>query len=77
MLPVMQLTLCVHVEQNNSSCVLKILRKLIQIFSIKVNTLLYGSYANYSKFANQEILKFVIAYIKATTRFHRSSISSL
>ena len=41
----------------------------------QVNTLLYGSQANDSKCANQEILKFVIAYIKASTRFDRSLIS--
>ena len=40
----------------------------------QVNTLLYGSKTNYSKCTNQEILKFVIAYIKATTRFDRSLI---
>ena len=42
----------------------------------QVNTLLYGSQTNDSKCANQEILKFVIAYIKATTRFDRSLISN-
>ena len=42
----------------------------------QVNTLLYGSQKNDSKCANQEILKFVIAYIKATTRFGRSLISN-
>ena len=41
----------------------------------QVNTLLYGSQANDSKCANQEILKFVIAFIKASTRFDRSLIS--
>ena len=40
----------------------------------QVNTLLYGSKTNDSKRADQEILKFVIAYIKATTRFKRSLI---
>ena len=35
----------------------------------RVNTLFYGSQANDSKCANQEILKFVIAYIKPTTCF--------
>ena len=42
----------------------------------QVNTLLYGSQTNDSRCANQEILKFVIAYIKATTRFGRSLISN-
>ena len=42
----------------------------------KVNTLLYGSQTNDSKWINQEILKFVITYIKATTRFDRSLISN-
>ena len=42
----------------------------------QINTLLYGSQTNYSKYGNQEILKFVIAYIKATTRFERSIISN-
>ena len=42
----------------------------------QVNTLLHGSQANASKCANQEILKFVITYIKATTRFDRSLISN-
>ena len=42
----------------------------------QVNTLLYGSQTNDSKCANQEILKFVITYIKATTRFDRSLISN-
>ena len=41
----------------------------------QVNTLLHGSQKNDSKCANQEILKFVITYIKATTRFDRSLIS--
>ena len=42
----------------------------------QVNALLYGSQTNYSKCANQEILKFVITYIKVTTRFDRSLISN-
>ena len=42
----------------------------------KVNTLLYGSQTNDSKYTNQEILKFVIIYIKSTTRFDRSLISN-
>ena len=42
----------------------------------QVNTLLYGSQTNDSKCANQEILKLVIAYIKATARFDRSLISN-
>ena len=42
----------------------------------QVNTLLYGSQTNDSKCVNQEILKFVITYIKATTRFDRSLISN-
>ena len=42
----------------------------------QVNTLLYGSQTNDSKCANQEILKFAITYIKATTRFDRSLISN-
>ena len=42
----------------------------------QVNTLLYGSQTNDSKCANQEVLKFVIAYIKVTTRFDRSLISN-
>ena len=42
----------------------------------QVNTLLYGSQTNDSKYANQEILKFVIIYIKSTTRFDRSLISN-
>ena len=42
----------------------------------QVNFLLYGSQINYTKCANQEILKFVIAYIKATTHFDRSLISN-
>ena len=40
------------------------------------NTLLYGSQTNDSKCVNQEILKFVITYIKATTGFDRSLISN-
>ena len=40
----------------------------------QVNTLLCGSQTNDS--ANQEILKFAIASIKATTRFDRSLISN-
>ena len=42
----------------------------------QVNTLLYGSQTNASKCANQEILKFVITYIKGTTRVDRSLISN-
>ena len=42
----------------------------------QVNTLLYGSQTNNSKCANQEVLKFVIAYIKATICFDRSLISN-
>ena len=42
----------------------------------QVNTLLYGSQINETKCANQDILNFVIAYIKATTRFDRSLISN-
>ena len=42
----------------------------------KVNTLLYGSQTDDSKCFHREILKFVIAYIKATTRFDRSLISN-
>ena len=42
----------------------------------QVNTLLYSSQTNDYKYANQGILKFVIAYIKATTRFDRSLISN-
>ena len=42
----------------------------------QVNTLFYGSQTNDSKCVNQEILKFVITYIKATTRFDRSLISN-
>ena len=42
----------------------------------QVNTLLYGSQTNDSKRANQEILRFVIAYTKATTHFDRSLISN-
>ena len=42
----------------------------------QVNTLLYGSQTNDSKCANQEILKFVMTYIKATTRFDRLLISN-
>ena len=42
----------------------------------QVNTLLYGFQTNASKCANQEILKFVITYIKATTCFDRSLISN-
>ena len=42
----------------------------------QVNTLLYGSQTNDSKCVNQEILKLVITYIKATTRFDRSLISN-
>ena len=41
----------------------------------QVSTLLYGSQTNDSKCANQGILKFVIIYSKATTRFNRSLIS--
>ena len=39
-------------------------------------TLLYGSQTNDSKCANQEVLKFVIAYINATTCSDRSLISN-
>ena len=42
----------------------------------QVNTLLSNSQANDSKCANQEILRFVIAYLKPTTRFDRSLISN-
>ena len=42
----------------------------------QVNTLLHGSQKNDSTCANQEILKFVITYIKATTHFDRSLISN-
>ena len=42
----------------------------------QANTLFHGSQTNDSKCTNQEILKFVIAYIKATTRFDRSLIST-
>ena len=42
----------------------------------QVNTSFYGSQTNDFKCANQEVLKFVIAYIKATTRFGRSLISN-
>ena len=42
----------------------------------QVDTLLYGSQTNASKCANQKVLKFVITYIKATTRFDRSLISN-
>ena len=42
----------------------------------QINTLLYGSQTNDSKCANQEILKFAITSIKATTRFDRSLISN-
>ena len=42
----------------------------------QVNTLLYGSQTNDSKCGIEEILKFVITYIKATTRFDRSLISN-
>ena len=42
----------------------------------QVTTLLYGSQTNDSKCANQEILKFVITYIKATTRFDRPLINN-
>ena len=60
---------------------LKALGKSIQIFlnlneKDQVNTLLYGSQTNDSKCVNQEIFKFVITYIKATTRFDRSLISN-
>ena len=42
----------------------------------QANTSLYGSQTNDSKCANQKLLKFIIAYIKATTRFDRSLISN-
>ena len=42
----------------------------------QVNTLLYGSQTNDSKCVNQEIVKFLITYIKATTRFDRLLISN-
>ena len=42
----------------------------------QVTTLLYGSQTNDSKCANQEILTFVITYIKATTRFSRPLINN-
>ena len=42
----------------------------------QVNTLLYGSQTNHFKCDNQEILKFVIAHIKATTCFDRSLITN-
>ena len=42
----------------------------------QVNTLLYGSQTNDSKCDNREILKLVITYIKATTRFDRPLISN-
>ena len=38
----------------------------------QANTLLYDSQTNDSKCLNQEILKFVITYIKGTARFDRS-----
>ena len=37
----------------------------------QVNTILYGSQKSDSKCANQEIRKFVTAYIKATSHFDR------
>ena len=63
---------------------LKLFEKLKKVDSIffnlnekdQVNTLVYGSQTNDSKCVNQEILKFIIAYIKATTRFDRSLISN-
>ena len=42
----------------------------------QVYALLYGSQTNDSKYANQEILKFVIAYIKVSTRFDSSLVSN-
>ena len=73
-------------QQNISSCVviftvlkdysfLKALMKT-NLNEDQVNTLLYGSQTNNSKRVNQEILKFVIACMKATTRFGRSLISN-
>ena len=49
------------------------LKKIASIFfksneKEQVNTLFYGSQTNDSACANQEILKFVITYIKAATR---------
>ena len=95
MVLVIELTLCVHMEQkskqqklkqqkskqqNISSCVaiFTVLKALMKtnFNEDQVNTLLYGSQTNDSKRANQEILKFVIACMKATTRFGRSLISN-
>ena len=42
----------------------------------QVSTLFYGSQTNNSKCANQNILKFIIAYIKTTNCFDRSLISN-
>ena len=68
----------------NSTQRLALFEKLQKVYSIflnlnekdQVNTLLYGSQTNDSKCTNQEVLKFVIAYIKATTRFDRSLFSN-
>ena len=42
----------------------------------QVHVLLYGSLTNDSKCANQEIVKFVIAYVKTASRFDRSLITN-
>ena len=42
----------------------------------QVVTLLYGSQTNNSKSVNQEILKNVISYLKATTRFDKPLINN-
>ena len=42
----------------------------------QVHVLLYGSLTNDSKCANQEIFKFVIAYVKTASRFDRSLINN-
>ena len=68
----------------NSTQILELFEKLQKVYSNflnlnekdQVNTLLYGSQTNDSKCTNQEVLKFVIAYIKATTPFDRSLFSN-
>ena len=70
-----------HFYSNQRLELFESLKKIASIFfnsneKEQVNTLFYGSQTNDSTCANQEILKFVITYIKAATRFDRSFISN-
>ena len=71
--------LCCHFYSTQRLDLFESLKNVDSIFfnldeKEQVNTLLYGSQASDSKCANQEVLKFVITCIKATTCFDRSLI---